>query len=76
MEYWKKWSTALNQDVCRVYNSPKLSKTQVKPIKLIEMSGAFLVLGVGLTLATFVFIVEKILGFVIIYSKKRIIVII
>ncbi len=78
MEYWKRWSTgtALDPDLCRVYNNQASSKTQPNPIKLIEMSSAFLILGIGLSLATLAFIVEKIVWLSIIYSKKRAIIVI
>jgi len=32
---------------------------KVKPIKLVELSSAFFVLGVGITLSTLVFLIER-----------------
>ena len=67
MEYWKKWSFLnLNLNVCRI-KSNQSPETKLKSIKLIELSSAFFVLGVGMTFATIAFIVEKIFW---LYSKK------
>jgi len=68
MEYWKKWSTTLNLDVCRINNNRRSDETKLKPIKLVEMSSAFFVLGVGMAAATTTFILEKIVW---LYSKKQ-----
>ena len=78
MEYWKKWSTGttINLEVCQVSNNQASSNSGLKPIKLIELSSAFLVLGIGMTLATFAFMVEKISWLLVIYSKNRTIIII
>jgi len=69
MEYWKKWSTDINinLNVCRI-NSNQRSETKLKSIKLIELSSAFFVFGVGMTLATIGFIAEKIVW---LYLKKQ-----
>ncbi len=69
MEYWKKWSGSLNLNVCRV-TSNNDSKMKMKSIKLIEMSSALFVLGLGLTLATIAFILENI-AWLLIHSKKN-----
>lgn len=68
MEYWKKWSTTLNLDVCRINNNRRSDATNLKPIKLVEMSSAFLVLGIGMGIATISFIVEKIVW---LFSKQQ-----
>ena len=69
MEYWKKWSTDINinLNVCRIKSNQR-PETKLKSIKLIELSSAFFVLGVGMTLATIAFIAEKIVW---LYSKKQ-----
>lgn len=55
MEYWKKWNT-VNMDRCKLENNKDNGK--MKSIKLIELSSAFLVLGVGLTLCALNFLLE------------------
>ena len=52
-------------DMCRINNNQPGEK--VKTIKLIELSSAFMVLGVGLFLSFVVFLLELIFAFI----KKR-----
>ena len=58
-EYWKKWSTS-SMDMCKV--DQMKSKEKAKPIKLIELSSAFLVLGIGIVMSSTVFLLERLLG--------------
>jgi len=59
-DHWIK-SGISNADVdkCTIYNKNNRGDGKAKPIKLIELSSAFLVLGVGLTLSTLTFLVER-----------------
>jgi len=60
-------------DKCKLDESSKATKDnnygKVKPIKIIELSSAFLILGAGLTLGTLVFLVERFVAPQI-YSKR------
>lgn len=65
IEYWKRWSNgvSLNLDMCKIsgtYNKENRDGKQ-KPIKLIELTSAFFVLGIGYALATTTFLFEKII---------------
>lgn len=73
IEYWKKRSTykLLKMEMCEVKNMmDEKQKLGVKPIpiKLIDLSSAFFVLGIGYTLSVLVFIIEKIMS--LIYKLK------
>ena len=59
-DHWTK-SGISNADVDKCFIDQKNNKGdgKVKPIKLIELSSAFLVLGVGLSLSTLTFLVER-----------------
>lgn len=61
MEYWKKWSTQ-SMDMCRLDKNKNSNKEKVKPIKLVELSSAFLVLGIGLTLSILAYFLEWLIG--------------
>ncbi len=62
MEFWKK-RNIMNIDMCML-DKKKKAEGNPKPIKLIELSSAFLVLGVGITLSMFVFLIERFVHFV------------
>ena len=64
VEYWKKLNI-MNIDMCML--DKKKAEGNPKPIKLIELSSAFFVLGVGIALSTLVFLIERFL-----YSCQRI----
>jgi len=64
MEYWKK-RNSMNMDMCKLDNNK--AEGAPKPIKLIELSSAFFVLGVGVTLSAFIFVLERFF-----YSCRRI----
>lgn len=55
-QHWRKRSVSV--DKCKI--DKKNHKEKVEPIKLIHLSSAFLVLGVGLSLGFLVFLLEKI----------------
>ncbi len=57
LEYWKK-KNSMNMDMCKL-DKFKADGGKVKPVKLVELSSAFFVLGVGLTASTFVFLIER-----------------
>ena len=69
MEYWKK-RNIMNIDMCMLGKIK--AERNPKPIKLIELSSAFFVLGVGITLSTFVFLIEKCFHFfqLLFYSSR------
>ena len=56
MEYWKKWSS---MNIDKYMLDKNRAEGNPKPIKLIELSSAFFVLGVGFTLGTLHFVFEK-----------------
>ena len=64
IEYWKKRGTykLLKMEICEVKNIDESQKLGGKPtpIKLIDLSSAFFVLGIGYTLLVLVFLLEKI----------------
>jgi len=60
MEYWKKMNI-MNIDMCML--DKMKAEGNPKPIKLIELSSAFFVLGVGITLSTLVFLIERFFHF-------------
>ena len=68
IEYWKKWSNGaqMSGDTCKITANQLSKDGKPKPIKLIELSSAFFVLGVGYALAILFFLIEKIIQF----SKK------
>lgn len=63
IEYWKKWSNGAQMvmDTCKITANQLSKDEKPKPIKLIELSSALLVLGVGFGLAMFFFLLEKII---------------
>lgn len=67
MEYWKK-RNIMNIDMCML--DKKKAEGNPKPIKLIELSSAFFVLGVGIALSAFVFLIEKFVHFVRLFSSQ------
>ncbi len=54
-DLWQKWSLP-NIDKCKLDKNKDEGK--VKPITLVELSSAFLVLGVGLLLSVLAFLIE------------------
>ena len=62
MEYWKKQST-MNIDKCSQGN--RKTDEQMKPIKLVELSSVFFVLGLGVGLAAIAFVLEYLLNYLI-----------
>lgn len=60
VEYWKKRSS-MNIDMCMLGKTKAEGKP--KPIKLIELSSAFFVLGVGIALSTVTFLIERFVHF-------------
>jgi len=56
MEYWKKWNS-MSIDKCKLDKNK--AEGNPKSIKLIELSSAFFVLGVGFTLGILTFVFEK-----------------
>ncbi len=72
IEYWKKWSPGkvLDMDLCKLANNEPHTDENVKPIKLIELSSAFFVLGLGYALATMAFMCEKVANFLINFFCK------
>jgi len=60
MEYWKKWSS-MNIDMCLL--NKRKAEGNPKPIKLVELSSAYFVLGIGIALSTFAFLVERFVYF-------------
>ena len=49
-------------DMCRLDKNKNSNKEKVKPIKLVELSSAFLVLGIGLTLSILAYFLEWLIG--------------
>ena len=68
MEYWKKWSS-MNIDMCMLGKTKAEGKP--KPIKLVELSSAFFVLGVGIALSTFAFLIERLVHLFHLFFSKR-----
>jgi len=69
INYWKQMSQngAVNQ--CKIKDSQDNNAARVRPIKLIELSSAFLVLGVGLILSVLAFLAERCFAYFRIISK-------
>ena len=65
IEHWKRWSNgvSLNMDMCKISGKDNKESRdgKQKPIKLIELTSAFFVLGIGYALATATFLLEKII---------------
>ncbi len=63
IEHWKKWGNGapLNLDMCKLTDNNSHSDKKLRPIKLIELSSAFLVLGIGYALAILTFLLERII---------------
>lgn len=63
IEYWKKWGNGapLNLDICKLTDNKPHSDGKPRPIKLVEFSSAFLVMGIGYALAILTFLVERII---------------
>lgn len=63
IEHWKKWGNGapLNLNMCKLIDNRSHFDTKLRPIKLIELSSAFLVLGFGYALAILTFLVERII---------------
>jgi len=59
IDLWQKWSLP-NIDKCKLDKNKDDGK--VKPIKLAELSSAFLVLGVGLILSALAFLIESLVA--------------
>ncbi|XP_057369972.1 glutamate receptor 1-like [Daphnia carinata] len=61
----RRWSNDENPRApqCFAKEKPRANLTGQVPIRLIDLMGAFLILGVGIGLATIVFLVEKIIFF-------------
>ena len=57
LDFWTNKKYQQKGQQCLTIVEPK---TKLKPIKLTDTKGAFLVLGIGLGLSTIVFIVERI----------------
>ena len=60
-EYWVKTSIPHAQKCFEKTNQRKIAIR--KPISLDDLAGAFLILGVGVSLATFFFLLENIIRF-------------
>jgi len=58
INYWKQMSQNGAVDKCKIKNRQH-DVRGVRPIKLIELSSAFLVLGAGLTSSVMAFLVER-----------------
>jgi len=72
MEYWKNLNI-MAIDMCML--DKKKAKGNPKPIKLIDLASACFVLGVGIALSTFVFLIEKFVHFGQRILSKRLIII-
>ena len=76
IEYWKRWSNGVSlTDMCKISgrdNKENRNEKQ-KPIKLIELTSAFFVLGIGYVLTTTAFLLEKIIHTSLVHfgSKKN-----
>jgi aminoglycoside N3'-acetyltransferase len=66
--YWVKNAMPPAQK-CFAQSKPLTSSRQI-PIRLNDLEGAFLILGIGFGLATFIFLVEKIFHQISLYSGK------
>ena len=71
--YWTRWTAGflLNMDLCKLTNLHTSSDGIWKPIKLVELSSAFFVLGIGYALAVLIFLLEKIVRTFSIFCKNQ-----